>query len=110
MKEHEELKKVFFRLGEKLKEAPLELQFEIIDYMLKIYKAIYPEGEKDAARKLNEGIDKANEKASRLVSLLREAETIISSLSKRSESQHVSTDEVLKTLVDGFVDKVGNVR
>lgn len=60
--------------------------------------------------KLNESLDKANEKASRLVSLLREAETIISSLSKRSESQPVSADEVLKTLVDGFVDKVGNVR
>ena len=110
MKEHEELKKVFFRLSENLQKAPWDIKFEIIDCMLKIYKAIYPEGEKDAARKLNEGIDKATEKASRLVSLLREAETIISSLSKRSESQHVSTDEVLKTLVDGFVDKVGNVR
>ena len=60
--------------------------------------------------KLNEGLDKANEKASRLVSLLREAETIISSLSKGAESRSVSADEVLKTLVDGFVDKVGNIR
>lgn len=110
MEEREELKKVFLRLGENLQKAPWDIKFEIVDYMLRIYKDIYPEGEKNAARKLNEGLDKANEKASRLVSLLREAETIISSLSKGSESQPVSADEVLKTLVDGFVDKVGNVR
>lgn len=60
--------------------------------------------------KLNEGLDKVNEKASRLVSLLREAETIISSLSKRSEGQHVSADEILKIFVDGLVDRLGNIR
>ena len=49
MEEREELKKVFFRLGENLKIAPWELQIEIIDCMLKIYKAIYPEGEKRQA-------------------------------------------------------------
>lgn len=110
MEEREELKRVFLLLGENLQKAPWDIKIEIVDCMLKIYKAISPESEKDAARKLNEGLDKANEKASRLVSLLREAETIISSLSKRSEGQHVSADEVLKTLVDGFVDKVGNIR
>ena len=48
MEEREELKKVFFRLGESLQRAPWELQIEIVDLMLKIYKAIYPEGEKNA--------------------------------------------------------------
>ena len=51
MEEREELKKVFFRLGENLQRAPWDLQAEIIDCMLKIYKAIYPEGEKDKLMK-----------------------------------------------------------
>ena len=50
MEEREELKKVFFRLGENLQKAPWDIKFEIIDCMLKIYKAISPESEKDAAK------------------------------------------------------------
>ena len=50
MEEREELKKVFLRLGENLQKAPWDIKFEIIDCMLKIYKAISPESEKDAVK------------------------------------------------------------
>ena len=50
MEEREVLKKVFSRLGENLQKAPWDIKFEIVDCMLKIYKAISPESEKDAAK------------------------------------------------------------
>lgn len=50
MEEREELKRVFLLLGENLQKAPWDIKFEIVDCMLKIYKAISPESEKDAAK------------------------------------------------------------
>ena len=50
MEEREELKRVFLLLGENLQKAPWDTKFEIVDCMLKIYKAISPESEKDAAK------------------------------------------------------------
>ena len=50
MEEREGLKKVFFLLEENLQRAPWDIKLEIADCMLRIYKAIYPEGEKNAAK------------------------------------------------------------
>ena len=50
MEEREGLKKVFFLLGENLQRAPWDIKLEIADCMLRIYKAISPESEKDAAK------------------------------------------------------------
>ena len=48
--ERKELKEIFFRLSCYFEKAPWDIKFEIVDCMLRIYKAICPEGEKNAAK------------------------------------------------------------
>lgn len=48
----EELKKVFFSLSKDIDEVSREVKFEIIEYMLKIYKAIYHDKERSTAESI----------------------------------------------------------